>query len=178
MTLKFWSVEELPGIKQHLGILESCNPGEAFLSVSEQGNICNVNMSERFECLECQESLYGQKYILKEESMFCICCYEARFSHKCEVCQLLIGCTSKVTRQPAEQNRNQTHPELTADPGSAGSVLQGAPLAQRLLPVQQLQPLSGGAAVRHQGQPADVCGVLQQPVLSQVHRLPEDHHAR
>lgn len=55
-------------------------------------------MSERYDCLECQMSLYGQKYILKEENMYCISCYEACFSNKCESCQLFIGCTSKVSR--------------------------------------------------------------------------------
>lgn len=55
-------------------------------------------MSERYDCLECQTSLYGQKYILKEENMYCLCCYEAHFSNECEVCKLLIGCTSKVNR--------------------------------------------------------------------------------
>lgn len=105
MTLKHWGVEELPGIKQHPGI--SAIQVKLFYPYLSRGNICNINMSEPFECQECQVSLYGQKYILKEESIFCICCYEARFSHKCEVCQLLIGCTSKVTRQPADQNQNQ-----------------------------------------------------------------------
>uniref|UniRef100_H2T959 Four and a half LIM domains protein 2-like n=1 Tax=Takifugu rubripes TaxID=31033 RepID=H2T959_TAKRU len=52
-------------------------------------------MSECLDCAECKASLYGQKYILKEENMYCIGCYEALFSTTCEVCQLLISCTSK-----------------------------------------------------------------------------------
>lgn len=62
--------------------------------------------------------------------------------------------------------------------GSAGSVLQRPPLAQRMLPVHQMQPFSGGAAVCHQGGNVDVRRVLQQRVLRQVQRLHEDHHAR
>lgn len=53
-------------------------------------------MSECYNCAECKVSLYGEKYILKEENMYCIMCYEALFSTTCEVCQLLISCTSKV----------------------------------------------------------------------------------
>lgn len=55
-------------------------------------------MAERYDCAECKESLYGQKYILKDESMYCIKCYEALFSNTCEVCHLLIASTSKVNR--------------------------------------------------------------------------------
>lgn len=54
-------------------------------------------MAERYDCTDCKESLYGQKYILKEENPYCIKCYETLFSNNCEVCELLIGCTSKVT---------------------------------------------------------------------------------
>uniref|UniRef100_H2L8X1 LIM zinc-binding domain-containing protein n=1 Tax=Oryzias latipes TaxID=8090 RepID=H2L8X1_ORYLA len=52
-------------------------------------------MSERYDCTECQESLYGQKYVLKEEQPHCITCYEALYSNSCEVCKKLISCTSK-----------------------------------------------------------------------------------
>uniref|UniRef100_A0A8C5N5X9 Four and a half LIM domains protein 2-like n=1 Tax=Gouania willdenowi TaxID=441366 RepID=A0A8C5N5X9_GOUWI len=49
----------------------------------------------RYDCKECEESLYGQKYILKEENPYCIKCYETLFSSDCESCHKLIGCTSK-----------------------------------------------------------------------------------
>lgn len=54
------------------------------------------NMAERYDCTECKETLYGQKHILKEENPYCTKCYEALFSHNCEACKKLIGCTSKV----------------------------------------------------------------------------------
>lgn len=57
----------------------------------------SVKMSERYDCAECKESLYGQKYILKDENSYCIKCYDALFSNNCEVCQVIIDCTSKVT---------------------------------------------------------------------------------
>lgn len=58
-----------------------------------------------YECGECQESLYGQRYIMRDDNMYCIQCYESHFSHQCDLCQQLIGCTSKVTptHQPASQ---------------------------------------------------------------------------
>lgn len=196
-------------------------------------------MSECYNCAECQASLYGQKYILKEENMYCIECYEALFSTTCEVCQLLISCTSKVNHGdrnfpvlvpltllrckiwknkvsllPTELDHwacwmavwcfcpallsmvikliqlqfclstFTVHfglPEMLTEPricGSAGSVLQRPPLAQRMLLVPQMQPFSGGPAICHQGRHVDVRRVLQQRVLRQVPRLHEDHHAR
>lgn len=140
-------------------------------------------MSERYDCLECKTSLFGQKYILKEKNMFCICCYEELFSNTCELCRLLISCTSKVAELVAS-NRPETgfvplEGRLLIRVGvSAGRVLQRAPLAQPVLPVQQMPSLSGGAALRHQGRRPDMHGVLQQRVLGQVPRLHEDHHAR
>uniref|UniRef100_A0A8C6U8T3 Four and a half LIM domains 2 n=1 Tax=Neogobius melanostomus TaxID=47308 RepID=A0A8C6U8T3_9GOBI len=52
-------------------------------------------MAERYDCTECKESLFGLKYILKEEKPYCIKCYETLFSSSCEVCQKPISCTSR-----------------------------------------------------------------------------------
>lgn len=134
-----------------------------------------VKMAERYDCTECEESLYGQKYILKEESPFCIKCYEKLFSSTCEVCQKLISCTSKVTNTHVCISWVKAFLRASF---SAGFVVQGAPLAQRVLPLRQVQPVSGGPALRHQGRPADVHRLLQQRVLCQVPCVPEDHHAR
>uniref|UniRef100_A0A8C6WUJ5 Four and a half LIM domains 2 n=1 Tax=Neogobius melanostomus TaxID=47308 RepID=A0A8C6WUJ5_9GOBI len=54
-----------------------------------------VRMAERYDCTECKESLFGLKYILKEEKPYCIKCYETLFSSSCEVCQKPISCTSR-----------------------------------------------------------------------------------
>lgn len=56
----------------------------------------SATMPDPYDCTECKVSLYGQRYILREENMYCIKCYEDHFSHNCEVCHQLIGCTSKV----------------------------------------------------------------------------------
>ncbi|XP_068165898.1 four and a half LIM domains protein 2-like [Antennarius striatus] len=52
-------------------------------------------MGEYFNCAECKESLYCKKYILNDAKPHCIQCFESLFCSNCEVCQKLIGCTSK-----------------------------------------------------------------------------------
>lgn len=61
-----------------------------------------VKMSESHDCVECKVSLYGHKYILKEENAHCINCFEANYSNNCEMCQLIIGCTSKVLSEVSQ----------------------------------------------------------------------------
>lgn len=55
-----------------------------------------VNMTERFDCHHCNESLYGKKYILKEENPHCVACFEELFANTCEECGTPIGCDCKV----------------------------------------------------------------------------------
>ncbi|KAM3842731.1 four and a half LIM domains protein 2-like [Diretmus argenteus] len=50
-------------------------------------------MSEQYDCEECKESLYGRKFILREDKPHCITCYERLFSNSCDMCKELIGCT-------------------------------------------------------------------------------------
>uniref|UniRef100_G3PQH0 LIM zinc-binding domain-containing protein n=1 Tax=Gasterosteus aculeatus aculeatus TaxID=481459 RepID=G3PQH0_GASAC len=45
--------------------------------------------------MKCTDSLYGQKYILRDDDPFCIKCFEHLFSSNCEACQKPINCTSK-----------------------------------------------------------------------------------
>uniref|UniRef100_A0A8C5GJN0 Four and a half LIM domains protein 2-like n=1 Tax=Gouania willdenowi TaxID=441366 RepID=A0A8C5GJN0_GOUWI len=63
-------------------------------------------MVESYDCKECEESLYGQKYILKEENPYCIKCYETLFSSDCESCHKLIGCTSKMQHKDRSWHEN------------------------------------------------------------------------
>ncbi|KAF5905813.1 four and a half LIM domains protein 3-like [Clarias magur] len=49
------------------------------------------NMSERFDCDNCKESLYGRKYIQAEENPYCIPCYDSLFANTCDECKELIG---------------------------------------------------------------------------------------
>uniref|UniRef100_A0A5F9DRH4 Four and a half LIM domains 2 n=1 Tax=Oryctolagus cuniculus TaxID=9986 RepID=A0A5F9DRH4_RABIT len=52
-------------------------------------------MTERFDCHHCNESLFGKKYILREESPYCVPCFEALYANTCEECGKPIGCDCK-----------------------------------------------------------------------------------
>uniref|UniRef100_A0A803SRJ2 FHL1/2/3/5 N-terminal LIM domain-containing protein n=1 Tax=Anolis carolinensis TaxID=28377 RepID=A0A803SRJ2_ANOCA len=53
-------------------------------------------MTERFDCHYCKETLFGKKYILREDNPYCIKCYESLYSNTCEECKKPIGCDCKV----------------------------------------------------------------------------------
>ncbi|OWK10334.1 FHL2 [Cervus elaphus hippelaphus] len=52
-------------------------------------------MTERFDCHHCEDSLFGRKYVLREEQPYCVACFEALFASTCEECGKLIGCDCK-----------------------------------------------------------------------------------
>lgn len=52
--------------------------------------------SGHFCCWQCDESLTGQRYVLREEHPYCIKCYENVFANTCEECSKIIGIDSKV----------------------------------------------------------------------------------
>lgn len=54
-----------------------------------------INMTERFDCHYCKESLFGKKYILREDSPYCVKCYENLYSNTCEECKKPIGADCK-----------------------------------------------------------------------------------
>ncbi|XP_014034111.1 four and a half LIM domains protein 3 [Salmo salar] len=47
-------------------------------------------MSDRFDCGECKESLYGRKYIQVEDVPHCIPCYDRLYANTCQECKELI----------------------------------------------------------------------------------------
>ncbi|CAO1310245.1 unnamed protein product [Diamesa tonsa] len=51
--------------------------------------------SGHFCCWNCDESLTGQRYVLREEHPYCIKCYETVFANNCEECSAVIGIDSK-----------------------------------------------------------------------------------
>ncbi|XP_069194174.1 four and a half LIM domains protein 2 isoform X4 [Procambarus clarkii] len=51
--------------------------------------------SGHFCCWQCDESLTGQRYVLKDDHPYCIKCYEAVFANSCEDCTAVIGIDSK-----------------------------------------------------------------------------------
>lgn len=46
-------------------------------------------MTERYDCHYCKESLFGKKYVLREENPYCVKCYESLYS-KCHECKKTI----------------------------------------------------------------------------------------
>lgn len=52
--------------------------------------------SGHFCCWQCDESLTGQRYVLRDEHPYCIKCYENVFANNCEECSKTIGIDSKV----------------------------------------------------------------------------------
>lgn len=62
------------------------------------------NMSERFDCDNCKESLYGRKYIQAEDNPYCIPCYDSLFANTCDECKELIGHDARVSFQQQIEN--------------------------------------------------------------------------
>lgn len=52
--------------------------------------------SGHFCCWQCDESLTGQRYVLRDDHPYCIKCYESVFANSCEDCSKIIGIDSKV----------------------------------------------------------------------------------
>lgn len=71
---------------------------DRFLSLSlwQDSWTPDTNMTERFDCHHCKESLFGKKYILREDSPYCVKCYENLYSNTCEECKKPIGADCKV----------------------------------------------------------------------------------
>lgn len=51
--------------------------------------------SDHFCCWNCDTTLTGQRYILRDEHPFCIKCYEDVFANTCDECSKPIGIDSK-----------------------------------------------------------------------------------
>ncbi|XP_021917362.1 uncharacterized protein LOC110828708 isoform X1 [Zootermopsis nevadensis] len=51
--------------------------------------------SGHFCCWQCDESLTGQRYVLRDDHPYCIKCYESVFANACEECSKTIGIDSK-----------------------------------------------------------------------------------
>ncbi|CAG0885008.1 unnamed protein product [Cyprideis torosa] len=51
--------------------------------------------SSHFCCWKCDESLTGQRYVLRDENPYCIKCYETVFANTCDECSKIIGIDSK-----------------------------------------------------------------------------------
>lgn len=58
-----------------------------------------IKMTERYDCHYCKESLFGKRYVLREENPYCVKCYESLYSNTCEECKKPIGCNSRVSNK-------------------------------------------------------------------------------
>ncbi|XP_014242510.1 four and a half LIM domains protein 2 isoform X8 [Cimex lectularius] len=66
----------------------------------EQGGEYTKAMSKdwhsgHFCCWQCDESLTGQRYVLRDDHPYCIKCYESVFANSCDECNKTIGIDSK-----------------------------------------------------------------------------------
>ncbi|KAH1013927.1 hypothetical protein HUJ04_002844 [Dendroctonus ponderosae] len=50
---------------------------------------------QHFCCWQCDESLTGQRYVLRDDHPYCVSCYESVFANACEKCSRTIGIDSK-----------------------------------------------------------------------------------
>ena len=53
--------------------------------------------SGHFCCWQCDDSLTGQRYVLRDEHPYCVRCYEQVFANTCDECSKPIGIDSKVS---------------------------------------------------------------------------------
>ena len=51
---------------------------------------------QHFCCWQCDESLTGQRYVLRDDHPYCVNCYQSVFANTCEKCNKVIGIDSKV----------------------------------------------------------------------------------
>ncbi|XP_064489395.1 prickle planar cell polarity protein 3-A-like isoform X3 [Ornithodoros turicata] len=51
--------------------------------------------SGHFCCWQCDDSLTGQRYVLRDEHPYCVRCYEQVFANSCDECNKVIGIDSK-----------------------------------------------------------------------------------
>ncbi|XP_030747896.1 prickle planar cell polarity protein 3-B isoform X2 [Sitophilus oryzae] len=50
---------------------------------------------QHFCCWQCDETLTGQRYVLRDDHPYCVSCYESVFANACEKCSRTIGIDSK-----------------------------------------------------------------------------------
>uniref|UniRef100_A0A8D1S324 Four and a half LIM domains 2 n=2 Tax=Sus scrofa TaxID=9823 RepID=A0A8D1S324_PIG len=72
-----------------------CSPGPVLSLLPGRWQKSSTKMTERFDCHHCENSLFGRKYVLREEQPYCVGCFEALFASTCEECGKLIGCDCK-----------------------------------------------------------------------------------
>uniref|UniRef100_A0A182QN96 LIM zinc-binding domain-containing protein n=1 Tax=Anopheles farauti TaxID=69004 RepID=A0A182QN96_9DIPT len=82
-------MEQSEFVNQNQNALEDKQGGEYTKAMSKDWH------SGHFCCWQCDESLTGQRYVLRDEHPYCIKCYENVFANVCEECNKTIGIDSK-----------------------------------------------------------------------------------
>lgn len=88
---------DLPPSKQDCSpLLERIEPEAQLIFSGEYTKAMSKDWhSGHFCCWQCDESLTGQRYVLRDEHPYCVRCYEQVFANSCEECSKLIGIDSK-----------------------------------------------------------------------------------
>lgn len=94
--------------------------------------------SDHFCCWQCDTTLTGQRYILRDEHPYCIKCYEEVFANTCDECGKAIGIDSKVS--PSKEL-------LMTISTFTGLVIQRETLARGMFPLFHVSFLLGRSAV-------------------------------
>ncbi|XP_047521024.1 four and a half LIM domains protein 3 isoform X3 [Pieris napi] len=95
LEVKHQSLPRLGSFEEKDEIKETTEDSELIFS-SEYTKAMNKDWhSGHFCCWQCDESLTGQRYVLRDEHPFCIKCYESAFANGCEECNKTIGIDSK-----------------------------------------------------------------------------------
>ncbi|MCP9260123.1 Protein prickle [Dirofilaria immitis] len=73
-----------------------CNACDELIFAGEYTKAMNKDWhSDHFCCWQCDNTLTGQRYILRDEHPYCIKCYEDIFANTCDECAKPIGIDSK-----------------------------------------------------------------------------------
>ncbi|XP_074604751.1 four and a half LIM domains protein limpet isoform X2 [Brevipalpus obovatus] len=77
-------------------MMPRCASCEELIFSKDYTNALNKDWhSSHFSCEKCDDSLSGQKYVLRDDKPYCIKCYELHYANKCEDCNEIIGINSK-----------------------------------------------------------------------------------
>jgi hypothetical protein len=73
-----------------------CHSEETLIFRDEYAsNMEQDHHNEHFACKNCDKSLTGQRYILKDDNPHCLQCYEDVYANTCDLCKEKINCDSK-----------------------------------------------------------------------------------
>ncbi|RWS26782.1 LIM domain-containing protein-like protein [Leptotrombidium deliense] len=71
--------------------------------------------TQHFCCWQCDETLTGQRYVLREEHPYCVRCYESMFANICEECNKAVGIDAKFSTSLSTLSINKNAPNFNYD---------------------------------------------------------------